>query len=70
MNLTPHQVATRFMATEVEYINRLLASHDIDADRARTMLDSSAADALKHTETDSLAIVTDVQRNKATFYIV
>ena len=41
--LTPRQIVARYMASEVEFIQRLLTAHDIDEARARTMLQASAA---------------------------
>jgi len=35
MNLTAHRWQTRFMATEVEHINRLLATRDISQAKAK-----------------------------------
>jgi len=38
MDLTPEQIATRHMATEVEHINRLLWSRDISQAKAKLLL--------------------------------
>lgn len=68
--LSPRQIVARYMASEVEFIQRLLTAHDIDEARARTMLQSSAAEALKHCEPETVRIVTEVKRNTATFYLL
>jgi len=68
--LTPHQIATRYMATEVEHVQRLLKARDIDEARAKTMLQSSAAEALKHCEPETVRIVTEVKRGTASFYLL
>ena len=47
--LSPHQVATRFMASEVEHINRLLATRDISQAKAKLMLAEAAHEAAKQT---------------------
>ena len=67
--LSPRQIVARFMASEVEYVQRLLKAHDIDEARAKTMLQASAAEALKHADPESLAIVTEVKRGTASYYI-
>lgn len=48
MNLSPNQIATRYMATEVEYINRLLATRDISQAKAKLMLADAAHEARQH----------------------
>jgi phage gp36-like protein len=68
--LSPRQIVARFMASEVEYVQRLLKAHDIDEARAKTMLQSSAAEALKHCEPETVRIVTEVKRGTASFYIL
>ena len=68
--LTPRQIVARYMASEVEYVQRLLTARDIDEARAKTMLQSSAAEALKHCEPESVRIVTEVKRGTATFYLL
>jgi len=67
--LSPRQIVARYMASEVEFIQRLLKARDIDDHRAKTMLQSSAAEALKHCEPESLAIVTEVNRGTVSYYI-
>jgi hypothetical protein len=67
--LSPRQVVARYMASEVEFIQRLLKARDIDDHRAKTMLQASAAEALKHCEPESLAIVTEVKRGTVSYYI-
>ena len=67
--LTPRQIVARYMASEVEYVQRLLTARDIDEARAKTMLQASAAEALKHADPESLAIVTEVKRGTASYYI-
>ena len=68
--LSPRQIVARFMASEVEYVQRLLKAHDIDEHRAKTMLQSSAAEALKHCEPETVRIVTEVKRGTASFYLL
>jgi len=68
--LSPRQIVARFMASEVEYVQRLLKAHDIDEARAKTMLQSSAAEALKHCEPETVRIVTEVKRGTASFYLL
>ena len=48
MNLTTHQIATRYMATEVEQINRLLATRDISQAKAKLMLADAAHETRQH----------------------
>lgn len=48
MNLTHHQQATRHMATEVEYINRLINTKDLSVAKANQMLSEAAKAAEKH----------------------
>lgn len=48
MELTPEQIATRYMATEVEHINRLLATRDLSQAKAKLMLADAAHEARKH----------------------
>ena len=69
-SLSPRQIVARFMASEVEYVQRLLKAHDIDEARAKIMLQSSAAEALKHCEPETVRIVTEVKRGTASFYIL
>ncbi len=69
-SLSPRQIVARFMASEVEYVQRLLKAHDIDEARAKTMLQSSAAEALKHCEPETVRIVTEVKRGTASFYLL
>ena len=68
--LSPRQVVARYMASEVEYVQRLLKARDIDEARAKTMLQSSAAEALKHCEPETVRIVTEVKRGTASFYLL
>ena len=69
-SLSPRQIVARFMASEVEFIQRLLKARDIDEARAKTMLQSSAAEALKHCEPETVRIVTEVKRGTASFYLL
>ncbi len=69
-SLSPRQIVARYMASEVEYVQRLLKAHDIDEARAKTMLQSSAAEALKHCEPETVRIVTEVKRGTASFYLL
>ncbi len=68
--LSPRQIVARYMASEVEFIQRLLTARDIDEARAKTMLQSSAAEALKHCEPETVRIVTEVKRGTASFYLL
>lgn len=45
MELTPCQIATRYMATEVAYINRLLWTRDMSKAQAKRRLEIAAHDA-------------------------
>ena len=47
MTLTPYQIATRHMATEVEYINRLLGTRDLSKAKAKLMLGDAALDSIR-----------------------
>ena len=69
MNLTPHQIATRFMATEVEHINRLLATRDISQAKAKLMLAEAAHEAAKHTP-GTFTIKFGVNQGRAWFNVL
>lgn len=45
MDLTPTQIAGRYMATEVETVNRYLATKDISQAKAKLMLAQAAHEA-------------------------
>jgi len=55
MNLTHHQKATRHMATEVEYINRLIYTKDLSVAKAKLML-ADAAHAARQLHTNAVAL--------------
>lgn len=69
MNLTPHQIATRYMASEVEHINRLLATRDISQAKAKLMLAESAHEAAKHTP-GTLTIKFGINAGRAWFSVL
>ena len=80
MTLTPYQIATRHMATEVEYINRLLGTRDLSKAKAKLMLDEaaslairSASDGITRADTAStadLVIKYGIHQNRAWFNIL
>jgi hypothetical protein len=67
--LTPHQIATRYMATEVEHVNRLLATRDISQAKAKLMLADAAHEAAKHTP-GTFTIKFGVHAGKAWFNVL
>ena len=69
MTITQYQVATRYMATEVEHINRLLATRDISQAKAKLMLEEAASEAAKHTP-GTFTIKFGVHQGKAWFNVL
>lgn len=69
MTLTPYQIATRHMATEVEYINRLLHTRDLSTSKAKLMLGDAAVAAAKAAGAD-LTIKYGIHQNRAWFNIL
>lgn len=69
MTFTPEQIATRHMATEVEYINRLLATKDITRDKALNLLGHSAVAAAK-VAVEPVTIKYGVNNHRAWFNIL
>jgi len=69
VNLTPHQIATRYMASEVEHINRLLATRDISQAKAKLMLADAAHEARKHS-TGDLTIKFGINAGRAWFNVL
>lgn len=47
MTLTPYQIATRHMATEVEHINRLIYTKDLSVSKAKQMLADAAMESIR-----------------------
>lgn len=69
MTLTPYQIATRHMATEVEFINRLLGTRDLSKAKAKLMLGDAAVAAARAADTD-LVIKYGINGNRAWFNIL
>lgn len=69
MTLTPEQIATRYMASEVEYINRLLAVHDISKAKAVTLMEAAAIESAKAAGSD-VTIKYGVHLNRAWFNVL
>lgn len=69
MTLTPYQIATRHMATEVEHINRLLHTRDLSKAKAKLMLGDAAVAAAKAAGYD-LTIKFGINQNRAWFNIL
>lgn len=70
MTLTPYQIATRHMATEVEYINRLLHTRDLSTAKAKLMLGDAAVAAAKTAGDTDLVIKYGIHQNRAWFNIL
>ena len=69
MNLTPHQIAVRHLATEAEYINRLLRTRDLSRAKARAMLGDAAISAAKSAG-EALTIRFGVDAGRAWFTVL
>ncbi len=69
MDLTPYQIATRYMASEVEHINRLLYTRDISHAKAKLMLADAAHEARKNS-TQDLTIKFGINAGRAWFTIL
>lgn len=69
MTLTPYQIAVRHLATEVEYINRLLHTRDLSKAKAKLMLADAAVAAAKAAGSD-LTIKFGIHQNRAWFNIL
>lgn len=71
MTLTPYQIATRHMATEVEHINRLLWTKDVSQAKAKLML-ADAAHASRKTAgyPDDLSIKFGINAGRAWFNVL
>jgi hypothetical protein len=69
MTLTPEQIATRHMATEAEYINRLLAVRDISKAEAVRMMGAAALESAKAAGAD-VTIKYGVHQNRAWFNVL
>jgi hypothetical protein len=69
MTLTSEQIATRHMATEVEYINRLLAVRDISQVKAKSLLEGAARESAKAAGSD-VSIKYGVHNGRAWFNVL
>lgn len=69
MTLTPYQIATRHMATEVEHINRLLHTRDLSKAKAKLMLADAAVAAAKAADAD-LTIKFGIHQDRAWFNVL
>ena len=67
--LSPKQIATRFMASEVEHVNRLLHTRDLSVAKAKLMLIEAAYEATKRAA-EPLIIETDINAGRAWFNIL
>jgi len=67
--LSPRQIVARYMASEVEHINRLLATRDISQAKAKLMLAEAAHEATKRAA-EPLIIETDINAGRAWFNIL
>ena len=69
MTLTPYQIATRHMATEVEHINRLLWTRDISQAKAKLML-AAAANASRLAADGDVTIKFGINAGRAWFNVL
>lgn len=69
MTLTPYQIAVRHLATEVEYINRLLGTRDLSKAKAKLML-ADAVTAAAKAAGETFTVKFGIHQNRAWFNIL
>ena len=70
MQLTNAQKATRHMATEVEYINRLLETRDLSTAAAKLKLRDAVVATYQAIQDDTLTIKFGVHNGRAWFNVL
>ena len=69
MTLTPYQIAVRHLATEVEYINRLLGTRDLSKAKAKLML-ADAVTAAAKAAGETFTVKFGIHQNRAWFSVL